>query len=145
MLCHFSWTSRNHLDGKQRTRRIREQTQHMDQYRDALSIELLSVRLQAERAGGQATCFTLSTLAVELQDHRASTTRLSRCSARRWRCTARPSAIGIRTRSPPYSTSVRCRPRATSPSLRAEPPHPVVLCSWRYQLNNWPCRRLNPA
>jgi hypothetical protein len=27
----------------------------MDEYRDALSIELLSVRLQAERAGGQAT------------------------------------------------------------------------------------------
>ena len=41
--------------------------QCMDKYRDALSIELLSARLQAERAGGQDACFTLNTLASELQ------------------------------------------------------------------------------
>ena len=39
-----------------------------DHYRDALSLELLSARLQAERMSGRATHFTLSTLAVELQD-----------------------------------------------------------------------------
>ena len=36
-------------------------------YRDALSLELLSARLQAERTDGLATGFTLSTLALELQ------------------------------------------------------------------------------
>ena len=40
--------------------------QCMDYYRDALSIELLSARLQAERTSGQATHFTLGTLASEL-------------------------------------------------------------------------------
>ena len=34
-----------------------------DEYRDALSIELLSARLQAERADGQDACFTLDILA----------------------------------------------------------------------------------
>ena len=38
-----------------------------DHYRDALSLELLSARLQAERANGESTGFTLSTLAKELQ------------------------------------------------------------------------------
>ena len=38
-----------------------------DEYRDALSLELLSARLQAERTHGQATGFTLDTLASELQ------------------------------------------------------------------------------
>ena len=38
----------------------------MDEYRDALSLELLSARLQAERTDGQATNFTLCTLASEL-------------------------------------------------------------------------------
>ena len=42
--------------------------QCMDHYRDALSLELLSARLQAERTSGQATNCTLITLAVELQD-----------------------------------------------------------------------------
>ena len=41
--------------------------QCMDEYRDALSIELLSARLQAERTDGQARNSTLSTLACELQ------------------------------------------------------------------------------
>ena len=40
----------------------------MDHYRDALSIELLSARLQAERTSGQDTSFTLYTLACELHD-----------------------------------------------------------------------------
>ena len=39
-----------------------------DHYRDALSLELLSARLQAERMSGQATNSTLSTLAGELMD-----------------------------------------------------------------------------
>ena len=38
-----------------------------DHYRDALSLELLSARLQAERANGESTGFTLNTLAMELQ------------------------------------------------------------------------------
>ena len=38
-----------------------------DEYRDTLSIELLSARLQAERMSGQATNLTLSTLGTELQ------------------------------------------------------------------------------
>merc|ERR1719483_2036842 len=42
--------------------------QCMDHYRDALSLELLSARLQAERTSGQATNSTLSTLAAELHD-----------------------------------------------------------------------------
>ena len=37
-----------------------------DEYRDALSLELLSARLQAERTNGRATSFTLATLADEL-------------------------------------------------------------------------------
>ena len=41
--------------------------QCMDHYRDALSLELLSARLQAERTDGQATNFTLGTLALELK------------------------------------------------------------------------------
>ena len=41
--------------------------QCMDEYRDALSLELLSARLQAERTSGQATNFTLTRLARELQ------------------------------------------------------------------------------
>ena len=37
--------------------------------------------------------------------------------ARRWRCNARPSAIGIRSRSAPSTTSARCcMIRATSPT-----------------------------
>ena len=39
-----------------------------DHYRDALSLELLRARLQAERADGQSIVFTLNTLANELQD-----------------------------------------------------------------------------
>ena len=38
-----------------------------DEYRDALSLELLSARLQAERTGGEASQSTLDTLAGELQ------------------------------------------------------------------------------
>ena len=38
-----------------------------DEYRDALSLELLRARLQAERADGEYTVFTLDTLALELQ------------------------------------------------------------------------------
>ena len=38
----------------------------MDQYRDALSLELLRARLQAERTSGQSTTFTLDRLAGEL-------------------------------------------------------------------------------
>ena len=41
--------------------------QCMDHYRDALSLELLSARLQTERTNGQTTNLTLSTLAMELQ------------------------------------------------------------------------------
>ena len=41
--------------------------QCMDHYRDALSIELLSARLQAERISGQSTGYTLDTLATELK------------------------------------------------------------------------------
>ena len=41
--------------------------QCMDHYRDALSLELLSARLQAERTSGQSTVFTLNTLAGELK------------------------------------------------------------------------------
>ena len=41
--------------------------QCMDYYRDALSLELLSARLQTKRTNGQDTGFTLNTLAVELQ------------------------------------------------------------------------------
>ena len=39
-----------------------------DHYRDALSLELLRARLQAERARGQAKPFTFHTLALELYD-----------------------------------------------------------------------------
>ena len=39
-----------------------------DEYRDALSLELLSARLQAERTDGQSTVSTLDRLAQELQD-----------------------------------------------------------------------------
>ena len=39
-----------------------------DEYRDALSLELLRARLQAERADGEVTVFTLDTLGTELQD-----------------------------------------------------------------------------
>ena len=38
-----------------------------DEYRDALSLELLSARLQAERTDGEHLGFTLKTLASELQ------------------------------------------------------------------------------
>ena len=38
-----------------------------DHYRDALSLELLGARLQAERANGESTVVTLHTLAQELQ------------------------------------------------------------------------------
>ena len=41
--------------------------QCMDHYRDALSLELLSARLQTERTDGEATISTLDTLACELQ------------------------------------------------------------------------------
>ena len=41
--------------------------QCMDHYRDALSLELLSARLQTERASGQSTSFTLDSLANEMQ------------------------------------------------------------------------------
>ena len=41
--------------------------QCMDHYRDGLSLELLHARLQAERADGEGTVFTLNTLAKELQ------------------------------------------------------------------------------
>ena len=41
--------------------------QCLDHYRDTLSLELLSARLQAERAKGQISGFTLGTLARELQ------------------------------------------------------------------------------
>ena len=41
--------------------------QCMDEYRDALSVELLGARLQAERMGGQSTSFTSVTLARELE------------------------------------------------------------------------------
>ena len=40
--------------------------QCMDEYRDALSVELLSARVQVERTNGQSTSFTLVTLASEL-------------------------------------------------------------------------------
>ena len=113
----------------------------MDEYRDALSLELLSARLQAKRTSGQNTLFTLNALAAELHDqgkfdeaepllrealamsrkilgHRHQNTLsfignlgmllhdkgdlsplLSHCTARRWRCCARPSAISIRTQA----------------------------------------------
>ena len=41
--------------------------QCMDEYRDALSLELLSARLQAERTDGRDKSFTLCTLAMELK------------------------------------------------------------------------------
>ena len=41
--------------------------QCMDEYRDALSLELLTARLQAERTDGEDTTFTLGTLASELK------------------------------------------------------------------------------
>ena len=41
--------------------------QCMDEYRDALSLELLSARLQTERTDGEATISTLYTLAEELR------------------------------------------------------------------------------
>ena len=41
--------------------------QCMDEYRDALSLELLGARLQEERTDGEATISTLDTLARELQ------------------------------------------------------------------------------
>ena len=41
--------------------------QCMDEYRDALSLELLSARLQIERTDGEATISTLDTLASELK------------------------------------------------------------------------------
>ena len=41
--------------------------QCMDEYRDALSLELLSTRLQAERTNGEGTVFTMNTLATELK------------------------------------------------------------------------------
>ena len=56
--------------------------QCMDEYRDALSLELLSARLQAERTDGEDTTFTLGTLVSELLVQ-GKTTRLSRCTARR--------------------------------------------------------------
>ena len=40
--------------------------QCMDEYRDALSLELLSARLQSERTDGEDTSFTVRTLAHEL-------------------------------------------------------------------------------
>ena len=39
--------------------------QCMDEYRDALSLELLSARLQSERTNGEDTSFTVRTLAHE--------------------------------------------------------------------------------
>jgi len=42
--------------------------QCMNTYGDALSLELLRARLQAERADGEYTVFTLNRLALELQD-----------------------------------------------------------------------------
>ena len=41
--------------------------QCMDEYRDALSIDILSARLEIKRVGGQSTLFTLDNLAMELQ------------------------------------------------------------------------------
>ena len=41
-------------------------SQCMDEYCDALSVELLSARLQAKRASGEDTSFTLDQLALEL-------------------------------------------------------------------------------
>ena len=61
-----------------------------DHYRDALSLELLSARLQTERTSGQATNYTLRTLAGSCTS-RASSTRRSRCTARRWSWHARSS------------------------------------------------------
>ena len=42
--------------------------QCMDHYRDALSVELLSARLQTKRTSGQSTICTVDKLAQELQD-----------------------------------------------------------------------------
>ena len=74
-----------------------------DEYRDALSLELLSARLQAD----EETSFILNMLALELLDQGKST-RPSRCSARCWRLTARRSATGTRVRSPQSTTSAGC-------------------------------------
>ena len=49
-----------------RTRPIYRCGQCMDEYRDALSIELLSARLQATRTDGEDPSFTLGKLASEL-------------------------------------------------------------------------------
>ena len=78
-----------------------------DHYRDALSLELLSARLQAERTDGEDTCYTLDALASELQVQ-GKYDRAEHCSAKRWGCSARLSATGTRARSSPSTTSATC-------------------------------------
>ena len=88
--------------------------QCMDHYRDALSLELLSARLQAERATGESTSFTLDTLAKELhaQGKFDEAEPLFREVLEVSR--ARRSAAGTQTRSPPSATSARyCGTRAS--------------------------------
>ena len=76
--------------------------QCMDEYRDALSLELLSARLQAERTNGQATNLTLNTFAAELQTQGkyVEAVPLYR-EVLKVPCGTRRSVIGIRARSPP--------------------------------------------
>ena len=88
--------------------------QCMDHYRDALSLELLSARLQAERATGESTSFTLDTFAKELhaQGKFDEAEPLFREVLEVSR--ARRSAAGTQTRSPPSATSARyCGTRAS--------------------------------
>ena len=98
-----------------------------DEYRDALSLELLSARLQAERAYGQVTGLTLNTLASELQVQGKYDEAEPLC--REVLDLAR-ATLGDRhpnTRSPPSITySARCcRIRATSLP-------PSRCCAWRW-------------
>ena len=67
----LKWVHRHCLTSWRRTREKTDAAyrcgQCMDHYCDALSLELLSARLQAERTDGQSTITTLATFASELK------------------------------------------------------------------------------
>ena len=66
------WVHKNCLEEWRRTGEREDAAyrcgQCMDHYRDALSLELLSDRLESERASGKDIAFTLNKLAIELHD-----------------------------------------------------------------------------
>ena len=88
-----------------------------DEYRDALSLELLSARLQDERAYGEGTPFTLYTLAYELQAQ-GKFDEADRCTARCWRWTAHPWQSTTRHARSIGNLGLLLQARATSPPSR---------------------------